>query len=94
MKGKIGTNTSTIIYTRGFRRKKHKGAIKSNCKKCIHAVVKDGTANCMVTGVIAVNKPYCEFYRKQASPLKKSSVQEGNHKSFRKRRTRRQKLST
>ena len=63
-KGSIGTNTGTIIYTRGRRRTNEFRTVVSHCKKCIHAVVnQDGVANCMITGDVAVNKRYCEFYK-------------------------------
>ncbi len=63
-RGSIGVSTSTIIYTRGRRRKKEFRTVACHCKKCIHAVVnQDGVANCMITGDVAVNKRYCKFYK-------------------------------
>lgn len=63
-RGSIGTSTGTIIYTRGRRKRNRSGAVRSNCKNCVHAVVNvDGVANCIITGDIAVHKSYCEYYK-------------------------------
>lgn len=60
-KGSVGTNTGTIIKVRNGRKVRNKGPRHSNCKRCIHAVVKSE---------IAVNRKYCEFY-KSADAFKK-----------------------
>lgn len=69
-KGSVGTNTGTIIKVRNGRKVRNKGPRHSNCKRCIHAVVKSEIADCMITGEIAVNRKYCEFY-KSADAFKK-----------------------
>ena len=55
-KGSTGTNTGTIIYTRGRRKRNRTGARRCNCMTCIHAVVKNGVADCIITWDVAVHK--------------------------------------
>lgn len=62
-RGSTGTNTGTIIYTRGRRKRKRTDIRRCNCMTCIHAVVKNGVADCMITGDVAVHKSYCEYYK-------------------------------
>ena len=58
-KGKTGTNTGIIIYTR--QRKPR----PCNCKKCKFARVLDGIANCTITGELNVKEHRCKYYSKE-----------------------------
>lgn len=61
-KGSIGTSMS-LVRVRNGREVKKRHPRRCDCKKCIHAIIKDTCINCYITREVAVNKMYCNHFK-------------------------------
>lgn len=68
-KGSIGTSMTTIRVRNG-REVKSKAPRRSDCKKCVHAIINGDCITCYITQEVAVNKQYCSYYRTADEPAK------------------------
>ena len=76
-KGSVGTSMS-LVCVRNGREVKKRPPRRSNCKKCIHAIVHGNCIDCYITGEVAVKKEYCNYFRTEEERYgRKSSNQYG-----------------
>lgn len=77
-KGSVGVSM-TLIKVRNGREIKAKPPRRSDCKKCIHAIVKGECITCYITQEVAVNKQYCYHYRTVDEPIKQHKHKRKKH---------------
>ena len=61
-KGSIGVSMS-LVKIRNGREVKKRPPRRCDCNKCVHAIINGSCINCYITGEVAVNKMYCQYFK-------------------------------
>lgn len=78
-KGSIGTSM-TLIRVRNGREIKAKPPRRSDCRRCVYAIINGECITCYITQEVAVNKQYCYYYRTVDEPVKQEKQKKKKYK--------------
>ncbi len=91
-KGSIGVSMC-LVKVRNGREVKKRPPRRCDCKKCVHAIVDGSCINCYITGEVAVNKMYCNYFITSEDLIRERAKVPKKSKGPKKRYSRKRKNS-
>lgn len=77
-KGSIGVSMS-LVKVRNGREVKKRPPRRCDCKKCVHAIINGSCIKCYITGEVAVNKMYCQYFKTTEDLMREKTKRPKKH---------------